>query len=177
MNSRTLVALLLAVGGSLALFAGLDTKSKEDLPPVKKEGSSTPAVARVLPGLMADGTVQLPNQWKLRPAGKQIEVGNFPVNQALHPSGQYLAVLHSGMQEHEVVILDLNKTKQRIVSRATVDQTFYGLCFSPDGRKSEIVVAGANLVGLAFAGNGDMIVVSTQRVYRVPVGIRGYSVF
>ncbi|MFN7930245.1 MAG: gluconolaconase [Blastocatellia bacterium] len=48
---------------------------------------------------------------------------------------------------------------------------------SPDGRGAEIVVAGANLVGLAFAPNGDMIVVSTQRVYRVPLGIRGYSVF
>ncbi len=48
---------------------------------------------------------------------------------------------------------------------------------SPDGGKAEVVVAGANLVGLAFDGKGDMIVVSTQRVYRVPVGIKGYSVF
>jgi sugar lactone lactonase YvrE len=46
---------------------------------------------------------------------------------------------------------------------------------TPDGRKAEIVVAGANLVGLAFDRQGDMIVVSTQRVYRVPMGIKGYS--
>ena len=46
---------------------------------------------------------------------------------------------------------------------------------TPDGRRAEIVVAGANLVGLAFARNGDMILVSTQRVYRVPMGIKGYS--
>jgi sugar lactone lactonase YvrE len=48
---------------------------------------------------------------------------------------------------------------------------------TPDGRKAEVVVAGANLVGLAFDAQGDMIVVSTQRVYRVPMGIKGYSVF
>jgi sugar lactone lactonase YvrE len=46
---------------------------------------------------------------------------------------------------------------------------------TPDGRKAEIVVAGANLVGLGFDRQGDMIVVSTQRVYRVPMGIKGYS--
>lgn len=48
---------------------------------------------------------------------------------------------------------------------------------SPDGEKTEIVVAGSSLVGLAFDETGNMIVVSTQRVYRIPMGIKGYSVF
>ena len=48
---------------------------------------------------------------------------------------------------------------------------------TPDGQEAEIVVSGATLVGLAFDDNGDMILVSTQRVYRVPMGITGYSVF
>lgn len=48
---------------------------------------------------------------------------------------------------------------------------------TPDGAKAEVVVAGATLVGLAFDDYGNMIVVSTQRVYRVPLGIKGYSVF
>jgi sugar lactone lactonase YvrE len=46
-----------------------------------------------------------------------------------------------------------------------------------DGTQAESVVSGATLVGLAFEENGNLIVVSTQRVYRVPLGIRGYSVF
>ncbi len=54
---------------------------------------------------------------------------------ALHPSGQFLAVLHAGMREHEIVIVSLEKTRQRIVSRKVVSETFYGLCFAPDGRK------------------------------------------
>jgi YVTN family beta-propeller protein len=134
MRPRSLTALFLCFGTCVLLFAGLDARKPADDAPAPP-GKSAPAPTRVLPGLLPDGSVQLPNQWRLRPAGKQIEVGNFPVNAAVHPSGQYLAVLHAGMQEHEVMIIDLNKAKQRIVSRVVIDQTFYGLCFSPDGRK------------------------------------------
>ncbi len=48
---------------------------------------------------------------------------------------------------------------------------------SPDGRRAEVVVAGTSLVGLAFDDHGNLIIVSTQRVYRVPMGLKGYSVF
>lgn len=48
---------------------------------------------------------------------------------------------------------------------------------TPDGRDAEVVVSGSTIVGLAFDDAGNMIVVSTQCVYRVPMGIRGYSVF
>lgn len=48
---------------------------------------------------------------------------------------------------------------------------------TPDGSNAEVVVAGSSLVGLAFDAEGNMIVVSTSKVYRVPMGIKGYSVF
>ncbi len=48
---------------------------------------------------------------------------------------------------------------------------------TPDGNNAEVVVSGSTLVGLAFDAAGNMIVVSTQRVYRVPMGIKGYSIF
>jgi len=135
MRTRSLTALLLGLGASVGLFAGLDTRKPGDEPPGPAPRNAQAASPRVLPGILPDGYVQLPNQWRLRPAGRQIEVGNFPVNAVVHPSGQYLAVLHAGMQEHEIVVIDLNKARQKIVSRTSVDQTFYGLCFSPDGRK------------------------------------------
>ena len=46
---------------------------------------------------------------------------------------------------------------------------------TPDGRDAEVVLSGSTLVGLAFDDAGNMIVVSTQCVYRAPMGIRGYS--
>ncbi|MFN0109553.1 MAG: gluconolaconase [Blastocatellia bacterium] len=48
---------------------------------------------------------------------------------------------------------------------------------APNGRNAEVVLAGSSLVGLAFDGAGNMIVASSQKVYRVPMGIKGYSVF
>jgi len=44
---------------------------------------------------------------------------------------------------------------------------------SPDGRHSELFVAGMNLVGLAFSSSGDMVVASNDSVYSVPLGIKG----
>src|SRR5258708_1897737 len=32
-----------------------------------------------LPGKQPDGSVLLPNQWSLRPAGQQVELGDFPI--------------------------------------------------------------------------------------------------
>jgi sugar lactone lactonase YvrE len=48
---------------------------------------------------------------------------------------------------------------------------------TPDGQNAEVVVSGSTLVGLAIDDNGNMIVVSTQRVFRVPMGVKGYTVF
>jgi sugar lactone lactonase YvrE len=48
---------------------------------------------------------------------------------------------------------------------------------TPDGKNAEIVLSGSSLVGLAFDDGGNMIVASTQKVYRVPMGIKGYTVF
>ncbi len=91
-----------------------------------------------LPGLQPDGAVLLPNQWSLRPTGKQVEVGNFPVNVALHPHGDWAAVLHAGYGPHEVVVVDLKSAG--VVSSVTLPKTFYGLCFTPDGK--QLLVSG-----------------------------------
>lgn len=87
------------------------------------------------PGVQPDGFVLLPNQWRLRPAGSQLELGDFPVNMAIHPDGQFLAVLHAGYRDHEIMILDLRGNRPRQVSRVVIEQAFYGLTFSPDGRR------------------------------------------
>src|SRR6267142_892913 len=47
------------------------------------------------------------------------------------------------------------------------------VCISPDGQRSELFVAGVNLVGLAFSASGEMAVVSIDSVYSLPVGIKG----
>ena len=48
---------------------------------------------------------------------------------------------------------------------------------NPAGEKAEVVVSGGALIGLAFDDGGNMILTSTQKVYRVPLGVKGYSPF
>jgi sugar lactone lactonase YvrE len=44
---------------------------------------------------------------------------------------------------------------------------------SRDGGQAEVVVAGMNLVGLAFSANGEMVVATNDSVYSLPLGIQG----
>src|SRR5438445_299858 len=101
MLRRTLVSMACF----LALFVCM--ASAEDQP------SAAPPPRR-LPGVQPEGEVLLPNQWSLRPAGKQLKLGDLPVQIALHPNERWAAVLHAGYGEHEIVLVDLEK--QRIVS-------------------------------------------------------------
>ncbi len=84
------------------------------------------------PGRQPDGSVLLPNQWSLRPVGRQIGLGDFPVNVALHPRKSFVAVLNAGYGRHEVMIVDLES--EQVVSRAAIEEGFYGITFSLDGR-------------------------------------------
>src|SRR4029077_13256727 len=88
------------------------------------------AVQSNLPGKKPDGSVLLPNQWSLRPVGKQIELRDFPVNIAVHPGGRFVAVLHSGYSAHQITIVDL--LGGQAVGHADLTQSFYGLEFSRD---------------------------------------------
>src|SRR5579871_3081227 len=99
-----------------------------------EEKKQATIAARMLPGVESSGMIRLPNQWALSPAGKQIALGDFPVNLVLHPSGEWLAALHAGYGTHEVVIVTVAGERQKIVCRVPMDQAFYGSCFTPDGK-------------------------------------------
>src|SRR5689334_12242253 len=116
MRRRSLfaVAFLLGICAFLAAKLGATQETKEGtIPPASKSRSSLSPAAppRFLPGVQPGGSVLLPNQWSLRPAGKQVVIGDLPVNVALHPGGRWLAVLHAGYGEHEVMIVDLQREK------------------------------------------------------------------
>lgn len=128
----------------------------------------------LLPGLQHDGSVLLPNQWSLRPAGRQVPLGDFPVNLAVHPSGRYVAALHCGYSRHEIRILELPSGQP--LSSFPLAEAFYGLAWSPDGRR--LYASGASLEvvhELAFA-SGLLSAARELRVRRagetgVPIGL------
>jgi len=97
-----------------------------------------------LPGHRPDGSVLLPNQWSLHPAGRQIDLGDFPVNIAVHPEGQFVAILHSGYSQHAIMVVDLKA--ETVVTNVSVEEAFYGIEFSRDGKLLFCSGAGSEVI-------------------------------
>jgi len=112
------------------------------------------SASRTLPGKMPDGSVLLPNQWSLRPAGRQVDLGDLPINIALHPQGRFAAVLHTGYSKHEIVLVDISLG--RVVSRANVHEAFYGIEFSADGKRLFCSGAGDEVIHAFDFLNGSL---------------------
>ncbi len=142
MNFRLPLGLVAVCAGPALLISGC--RSLDD----ETTGAPSRRVGIQLPGIQTDGAVLLPNQWSLRPAGKQVEVGDFPVNIVIHPKGKHAVVLHCGYGQHELVSLALPDGK--IISRAPVAESFYGVTFSSDGQRVFCSGAGGEVVH-AFA--------------------------
>ena len=122
-----------------------------------------------LPGARADGSILLPNQWSLRPVGKQVPLGDFPVNIAVHPSGKFAAVLHCGYGSHEIILVDL--ASARVTLRMPVEESFYGLAFSGDGARLFASGAGDEVVHSFKVGERSL---SDARAIRLrPIGAKG----
>lgn len=76
--------------------------------------------------------VTLPNGWKLTPAGKNLPLGDLPLNMALSPNGRWMAVTNNGYGRQCIKIFDTKKEIE--VADQTIHASWYGLCFSPNGR-------------------------------------------
>jgi YVTN family beta-propeller protein len=168
-HSFLAVFLLIGLSGLLALELGA---AREDKPPRPAERREP----RQLPGVQSDRSILLPNQWSLRPAGKHVALGDFPVNLALHPSGKWLAALHAGFSEHEIIVLELGATRQRVVCRVPLDQTFYGLTFAPDGQTlyasgAEFEVVHAFSFDEGLLGKPRQIPIVDEKETFIPCGI------
>jgi DNA-binding beta-propeller fold protein YncE len=134
----------------------------------------TPDRVPELPGKQADGSILLPNQWSLKPVGRQTALGDFPVNLAVHPSDKWVAVLLGGYGQQGVMIVALESG--RVVSSATLEETFYGLAFAADGKRLFCSGAGAETVhGFEFAdgylSKHEALHLRWDRMRGIPAGL------
>ncbi len=125
-------------------------------PPPKDES------AVIWPGPRPDGSIQLPNQWSLRPVGRQVELGDFPVNIAVHPAGRFAAILHAGYGRHQIIVVDIPLAA--IVSRTPVHEAFYGLEFSRDGKSLFCSGAGDEVVHWFDFKDGNLLNARTLKL-------------
>lgn len=102
------------------------------------------------PGPQPDGSTLLTNGWSLRPAGRQIPLGGFPMSTALTPDGRFLLVLQ--IRPAVVRVFDAASLEQ--ISSAAVQDAWLGLTVSPNGR-NVYVGGGSTASVLEFALSPD----------------------
>src|SRR5205809_1022385 len=80
-TGKTPASLMRNIATSLALallLTGASCRQPSPAPPAPSGARVAPRP--LLPGKQANGSVLLPNQWSLRPVGRQVELGDFPIN-------------------------------------------------------------------------------------------------
>lgn len=111
------------------------------------------------PGPLEDGPTLLPTGWPIRPAGRQVELGEMPQDMAISPNGQYLLVLNGGANA-SVSVMDAAQLVE--LSRVSLPAAGLGLTFSQAG--GEVYVAGGRagvVYALSFSRDGELAMSKT----------------
>ncbi len=83
-------------------------------------------------GPLLDGSYLLNTGWVLRPAGRQVPLGAFPIQTSVSPDGRHLLVVNSGGEEPSLLVFDTGTFEQ--TDRVVLPDAWYGMAFVPGGR-------------------------------------------
>jgi YVTN family beta-propeller protein len=133
----TLVALPL-----ILVTAGLVTIAQQAAPPPRR------------PGVLAGGITQLPNGWRIAPAGRHAPIGDLPLNMVWSPDGRYLIVTNNGWSKPSLTVFDTRNFY--VAATVPVDNAWLGLAWDPSGRRLFASGAAENVVN-EFAWNGETL--------------------
>lgn len=76
--------------------------------------------------------VLLPNGWSITPAGKNLSIGELPLNMVLSSNRKYLAITNNGQSNHTIDLIDVEKETR--IDSIVIAKAWYGLAFSKDNR-------------------------------------------
>jgi len=135
---------------------------------------SGPSAPGVGPGERLGQRILLPNQWYLDPVGDQRQLGYFPMNMRLSPDGKYLAVLHCGASDHELMVFETGRV--RPISTTAFPNSYYGLVFSSDGSKVYISGGESEVIHVYSFADGylyapETVRIAPERERKVPGGM------
>jgi YVTN family beta-propeller protein len=90
------------------------------------------------------GGFDLPNGWRITPAGKPIAVLNdLVLNMVVSEDGRIMVANHSGYQPHGIDVIDVSTSK--VAQQIELPSTWLGMTWSPDGKT--LYVSGGNASG------------------------------
>ncbi|MFN5478722.1 MAG: bifunctional YncE family protein/alkaline phosphatase family protein [Chitinophagaceae bacterium] len=76
--------------------------------------------------------ITLPNGWRLSPAGTSFTLGDLPLNLAVSPDEQYIAVTNNGQSTQSLQLVDVRM--QTILDESVLEKSWFGLQFSSDSK-------------------------------------------
>jgi DNA-binding beta-propeller fold protein YncE len=97
-----------------------------------------------VPGKQDDGSVLLPNGWRIAPAGKHVAVETLPLNVVVTPDSRYAIVATSGLMRPSLAVIDI--ATWTVKNTYKLDNAWFGLAFNPDGTKLYVGGGGQNNV-------------------------------
>jgi YVTN family beta-propeller protein len=89
------------------------------------------------------GGYDLPNGWKITPAGRAVVTEDMVLKVVAAPDGRAVIALHSGFNPHGLLVIDA-KT-QEAVQKIRLKSAWLGMAWSPDGKT--LYVSGGNANG------------------------------
>ena len=149
----------LALFWLLALALALATTG---LITVAQQGATPPR----RPGILRGGITQLPNGWRIAPAGRHSAIGDLPLNMVWSPDGRYLIVTNNGWSRPTLTVFDT--TNFYVKAIVPVEHAWLGLSWHPDNKRLFSSGAAQNVVN-EFAWNGETLKESTRIKLGAPV--------
>src|SRR5262245_44233329 len=116
----------IAVGSALLALAAMCTA-------VLTVAQSSSQQISAVPGKLDDGSVLLPNGWRIAPAGKHVGVGTLPLNIVVTQDGRNAIVVTSGLMRPALALIEV--ATWTVKNTYQLDNAWYGLALSPDGTK------------------------------------------
>ncbi|MBK9018283.1 MAG: bifunctional YncE family protein/alkaline phosphatase family protein [Saprospiraceae bacterium] len=105
---------------------------------------------------LAAKRVQLPNQWKLTPAGSvHRQLGDLPLQIALSADGKLMAVTNNGVGVQKLQLFRTSDAVQ--LSEIEIPKAWYGLAFSGDGKNLFASGGNDNLIAIYKIENQQLV--------------------
>jgi YVTN family beta-propeller protein len=106
------------------------------------------------PGPIGWGVTQLPNGWRIAPAGRHSQIGDLPLNMVWSPDGRYIIVTNNGWSKPTLTIFDT--ATFAVKGTVPLDHAWLGLAWHPDGKRLFTSGAAQNVVN-EFAWDGNTL--------------------
>ena len=88
--------------------------------------------AQQAPRVLPNNGFDLPNGWRITPAGKHVVTADYVLNLTVAPSDNQIVALHSGYNPHGLLVIDPKNVE--ITQRTPLKSAWFGMTWAPDGK-------------------------------------------